>query len=226
MNKGNMAVQRSGKAELVLTAVQANRVDRIIAHFEGCKNDITNLATNRYVMGAELLELKGECVHGEFERIKTEVLEVKGISRALVGLAMQFSKAVQTKYPTVGYLKPEKFLTNGSVDERGREKVAEFFQSEMDGKKMTEFCRDLGMMRAKKPAVHHPRQPQSPEEKVAAAREAALGIYNTWMLHTKSLLLAPEPVLAELKREERQQMLDAGTQLNNEVRKFLTKKHS
>jgi hypothetical protein len=218
MSKGNMAVQR--KAELILTESQAKHLDRVILHHEGCKKTVADLATHRYLMGAELLALKDDCKHGQFERIKTEILEAKGISRAMLGRAIQFAAGVQTKYLTVRYLKPDHFLKDGNLDERAKEKVVEFFHDETDGKSMTEFCRDLGIIRAKEAPKHHPRKLVSPEDKLSANKEHARGVMSAMLAPIATFMLDPGATLVELTKAERQQLLDAFVSASNEVRKF------
>lgn len=214
MSKGNVEV---------LTADQVARVNRIKQYEAACRNSFSAQMGYAFLTGFELNAAKEELPHGKFAAWREANLPE--LPERSAQRYMKFAEQIRHSggIADSGKLK---LLGNGDLNEKDKEKVLEAVHEIADGKTLTQLYRDLGVIREKKPVVHHPRKPTTPEDDLKAKREQALGLFNSWMIQTKTLLLDPDPTLAELTRDERQQMLDAGTQLNAALRKFLTKKHS
>ncbi len=157
--------------QTVVAKFQADRIERIKAYHAGCLKSFADQMGYAYLAGAELVSLKDETPHGQFEKVKEE--QFTEIPRSSLGRYMQFAEAIQAKYPTVGYLRPTKLLTNGTFDEKEQGKVLKAVHDVADGKTLTQLYRDLGVIRQKEPKQYHPPKPVKPEDAEAAAKSQA-----------------------------------------------------
>ncbi|HXF15452.1 MAG TPA: hypothetical protein VN496_00520 [Burkholderiales bacterium] len=155
----------------LITAASAERIERIKTYHASCQRAGGDILAYWALTGLELLALKEETPHGEFEDLKKR--EFGDIPRACLGRYMQFAGDLKVKYPTVGYLVADRcLLTNGELSGEQRETVLQAVHEVADGKTVTAFFRELRMMRQpKKQQYHRPGQVDAQKQ---AAHEAKL----------------------------------------------------
>lgn len=96
--------------------------------------------------------------------------------------------------------------------------LPESIQKLIEGKTQNQLI--LEFRAEKQPAEYHPREPMTPEEKQAARRQAAVDLMGLCCAPMTTLMINPQPTLAELTKAERRQFLDMLVTVSNEIRKF------
>ncbi len=205
----------------VLTKDQAALVDQIKAYHAAFEKSFGDQMGYAFLAGVSLNAAKESLPHGKFmEWRESHLPEIKERSAQRY---MKFADQIRhgmSDLPTVGKLK---LLGNGDLNEKDKEKVLEAVHEIADGKTLTQLYRDLGVIREKKPAQHHPRKAVSPEDAVAAEARGREELANQVLLNLHTLFLE-ERNIAELKPLKKQELLAAFVKGAELCRKYLGKK--
>jgi hypothetical protein len=195
----------------------AAHAERIVAYHEGFQKAFGDQMSYAVLAGFELNRIKEALPHGQFMKWREKFLPQIPHRTATQYMEFQTKLATHRQFPSVGNVK---LLGNGELPDKDKAKVVEAVHQIADGKTLTQLYRDLGVIREKKPAQHHPRKPVSPEDKLSANKEHARGVMSAMLAPIATFMLDPGATLVELTKAERQQLLDAFVSASNEVRKF------
>lgn len=169
-------MSKLAKAELLLPE-DAMRVEKIRAlHINVCRSQ-RSANVYRVLCGAELNAAKATVKHGDFGQWCKDHLPF--LSNGSAHRYMQIAEIITAKFPTVGNLSQRLQLTDGQpLPEKEIAPINEALFDALDGKTITEFMRDEGIIRKPKDpnAKPHTRKSVSAEEQVAAERETAISV--------------------------------------------------
>lgn len=202
----------------VMTQEQAALVDQIKSYHAAFEKSFGDQMGYAFLAGASLNTAKESLPHGKFTTWREANLPE--IPERSAQRYMKFADQIRhsvADLPSPGKLK---LLGNGDLAEKDKEKVLAAVHEIADGKTLTQLYRDLGVIREKKAPEHHPAKPRTPEEKLADRKQAARDLIGLCAGPLSTLMIDPQPTLAELTKAERRQFLDLLVSVSNEVRKF------
>lgn len=170
-------MSKLAKSELLLPE-DAHRIDRIRnLHISVCRSQRT-ANVYRVLCGAELNAAKETVKHGEFGQWCQDHLPF--LTNDTAHRYMQLADTIAAKFPTVGNLTARLQITDAgaSLSEKEIAPINEALFDALDGKTITAFMRDEGIIRPPKDpnAGEKKRTKLTAEEEVAAERETAINV--------------------------------------------------
>ena len=147
--------------------VQATRIKLVNEYHQAALKSTGDALAFNFLCGAELLALKEQTPHKQFEALKKEVFP--HISRSSLGRYMQFAEGLVSKYPTLDICRDTPLLlANNEIPAPNRDKILSAVREVADAKAFLGLCRDSGLMPGAKQATPTPPRELSPDEKVDA----------------------------------------------------------
>lgn len=193
----------------------AELAPRIIQYDQGVRYAIGRQMGYAYLAGAALNEAKTLCAHGEFGPwCKANLPLTNGTTHRY----MEFATQLQIKFPTVVNLKRGGLLPAGELSTEGTDTVLRAVHEAADGRTLTQFYRDLGVIRPAQKQTHHDPRPISPEDQVKADIAAAEAT-GTHLAGDLVLLAEPtDETLAKMPDAVRARLLDACVAVGKRIR--------
>lgn len=208
----------------VISANQAERIDRIKQYHTGCVGAFGQQMGYAFLCGLELNAAKGELPHGSFMEWHNRYLPQ--LSKGSVQRYMAFATTLRGEIThAVGNLDLDKLrLANGELPEKEKEAVLKAVHKVADGKTLTELYRDLGVIRQPKKPQHHPVK-LTPEEQLQAdlaAAEAAVQSVRSDIAILRECEEAKDraSMLAKVKPDSRRALLAEALWLTKTLRRF------
>lgn len=200
---------------------------RIRTHHKGVIEGFQSQVMSAFLCGVELNAAKALIHHGnrhangeDFVKngfIKWREKEFPTISHGCAANWMNLAKGMQEKFPTVGNFVPRLLATNGEPMSEGEEEaVMKGIHEVLDGKTITEWYRELDILRKPKHQSERARgKPMTPEEKARAQEQEADDLAITTLgdvsLVTEDLVRGR--LTAARKNELRDAFIEAGKKL-------------
>jgi hypothetical protein len=164
--------------------VDPNRLAAIQFYDQRCRKSFADQMGYAFLAGVELNALKTEIAHGQFAAFRKQFLPE--LPERSAQRYMAFASALTDAFPAVGksatvadLAKTRLLLTDGApIPEGDLQAVCKAVHQAADGKTLTQFYRDLGVIREPKPKVHTP-QKLTPDQQVAAEKEQALALADS-----------------------------------------------
>jgi len=151
----------------IIPAHQAKLFESIRENFAAWKRSYEQQIEFAFNCGLALHHLKAQTPHGEFMKLRE--LHFPEISRSGVQRLMSFVDRLEIKLPSVGNLKADQLLLEDAAQKKA---VLGAVYDLSDGKTITEFYRDLGVIRPPKKQQYH--RPGPVDAHKQAAHEAKL----------------------------------------------------
>lgn len=206
----------------VISAAQTERIGRVNAYHQGCIHAFTTQMGNAFLCGLELNQLKEEVGHGPWTQFRERYLPQ--VPERSAQRYMKFADALIQQNRHVADLKVNRLqITNGELPEKAKEEVLKAVHEAADGKTLTQFYRDLGVIRDKKEAGGEKRT-YTAEEKVEAERTTAERIVDATIeqINTcKGFGKTEGLTIRTVKASKRKELLAASVAFNKVIRKFL-----
>lgn len=134
-----------GKSQILNSDV-TTRVERVKTYHAGFLRSYADQMSYAFLAGVELLALKETVPHGQFEQVCKECLpSIPERSRRRYAA---FSEALMEQNRHVALLAREpRLITSGQIADDDKAKITKAVHQAANGKTLTEFYRDLGIIR-------------------------------------------------------------------------------
>jgi hypothetical protein len=152
-----------------LTKDQATRVDRAKSYWQSEIRSGRGVGIYAFMLGAELTtlkqSLKDDASRGQWMTFRETHFPEIPHRTATERMALFSKLAESANLPPAGNIK---LLGDGSIPKDYADKIAEAWCQHAEGKTITRFMRDTGVIREKQLPAHHPIKPRTPDEIIAA----------------------------------------------------------
>lgn len=219
----------------VISADQHEAVARIKTFHQNALRSQRSANVYRFLCGVELNRQKDALPHGEFGHWCETNLPF--LSKGTSDRYRQLADVIKTKFPTVGIMGDSlthrmSLVGDGQLlPEKETKQINEALFDALDGKTITQFMRDEGIIRPPKDpnATERKTQKLTEEEKVAAQHEAAEALVDQTIESIMTCLGTGEDeglTLSRVKLAKRKEFLAALVRASKLTRKFCKSRRS
>jgi len=204
--------------------------ERIVELDAFCRQSFGKHMVYAFLCGVALNRAKQIAPHGNFTR--WHQAELPQLSGATLHRYMIFAGGLLARFPALQKLKAAPLLERGDLAGTESQQLLEAVHEAADGKTISDFYRDLGVIRPPQPATHSPPErtahrppkPLSPPRQPAAEQARAEEFIESLLVRMRMLLDPQDQSLVRSGDAKREELLALGLDLNNRVRAMRTAK--
>src|SRR6266446_473220 len=204
--------------------------ERIVELDDFCRQSFGKHMVYAFLCGVALKRAKEIVPHGNFTR--WHQAELPQLSGATLHRYMIFAGGLLARFPALQELNATPLLERGDLTGTESQQLLQAIHEAADGKTITDFYRDLGVIRPPQPAdqplpertAGRPPKSLSSPRQLAAEQARAEEFIESLLVRMRMLLDPQDQSLVRSGDAKREELLALGLDLNNRVRDLRTAK--